>query len=98
MAYVLPFDTLEAMIRLPADDPRHVAPKKDRFTKKDTYKVPLTEGVLIGKIREPEVEGRIFTADNGKVTIYGRLKETTIDAVSPAIVAAIAAGTLQKTP
>jgi hypothetical protein len=98
MAYVLPFETLEDVIRLPDSDPRHVAPEKDRFTKKDTYKVPLTEGVLIGRIREPEVEGRIFTADNGKVTIYGRLKETTIEVANVAIVEAIAAGTLQQTP
>ncbi len=59
MAYVLPFDTLEEVIQLPADDERRVAPEKDRFTKKDAYKVPLCEGILLGMIREPDVEGRI---------------------------------------
>jgi hypothetical protein len=36
--------------------------------------------------------------DNGKVAIYGRPKETTIELTSAAVVEAIAAGTLEKTP
>jgi hypothetical protein len=97
-AYVLPFVTLEEVIALPATDPRHAAPERDRYTKKDTYKIKLEEGVPIGRIQEPDVEGRVFTADNGKVTIYGRLKETTIEVADAAIVEGIAAGTLRKGP
>lgn len=98
MAYVLPFDTLQEVIQLPATDRRRVKPNKDSVTRKSTYMIPITEGVLIGKIREPDVEGRIFTADNGKVTIYGCLKKTTIDVTNAAVVQAIAAGTLKTTP
>jgi hypothetical protein len=97
-AYALPFVTLEEVIALPATDPRHIAPEKDRYTKKDTYKIKLDEGVPIGRIQEPDVEGRVFTADNGKVTISGRLKETTIEVANAAIVEGIAAGTMRKGP
>lgn len=70
-AYVLPFATPEEVIRLPATDPRNVAAKPDRTTKKETYKVPLSEGVLLGNIPEPDVEGKVFKAPNGRVTVYG---------------------------
>lgn len=93
-AYVLPFSTLEGVIRLPATNPRHVAAKPDRITKKDTYRVPLSEGKRLGDIAEPDVEGKVFKAPNGKVTVYGRLTGSTIEPTDLALLERLAAGTL----
>lgn len=93
-AYALPFTTLEEVIGLPAANPRHVAPAIDRFTKKDTYKTQLDEGVLLGEIREPDVEGKVFKAPNGKVTVYGRLTGSAIEPQDLSVLERLAAGTL----
>jgi hypothetical protein len=77
-AYVLPFATLEEVISLPEDDPRYVPAITDSFTNKPTYKVPLLEGALLGDIAEPDVEGKVFKAPNGRVTVYGRLAGSAI--------------------
>jgi hypothetical protein len=39
---------------------------------------------------------RFFTANNGKVTIYGRLMKTTLDATDAATVEVVAAGILKN--
>jgi hypothetical protein len=93
-AYVLPFATLEEVIGLPAAHPRHVAPKEDRTTKKVTYMIPLAEGALLGDIAEPDVEGKIFKAPNGKVTVYGRLTGSAIEAGDANVLERVADGTL----
>jgi hypothetical protein len=93
-AYVLAFSTLEELIRLPATNPRHVASKPDRITKKDTYKVPLAEGVLLGDIPEPDVEGKVFKAPNGKVTVYGRLTGSAIQLAELTVLEQLTDGTL----
>jgi hypothetical protein len=93
-AHVLAFATLEEVIRLPAANPRHVAAKPDRTTKKETYKIPLSEGVLLGNIPEPDVEGKVFKAPNGKVTVYGRLTGSAIEPVDIGVLERLAEGTL----
>lgn len=92
--YALPFATLEEVIALPKSNPRHVSPKPDRITKKDTYMIPLSEGVLLGKIAEPDVEGKIYKAPNGRVTVYGRLSGSAIDMVSREVLERLATGEL----
>lgn len=87
--YVLPFARLQQLIGSGA-----VKPKKDAKTNKVTYFVPLAQGKLIGSIPAPEVEGRIFVAPNGAVTVYGRLVGSTIQVADPKAVAAMMAGTL----
>lgn len=77
-AYALPFGTLEYLISEDAPPNRRVAPEVDRTTGKATFMVPLGEGVLLGRIPEPDVEGRVFKSDNGRVTVYGRLVGSTI--------------------
>jgi len=72
----------------------HVAAKVDPFTKKDTYKVPLTEGVCLGDMPEPDVEGKVFKAPNGKVTVYGRLTGSVIEPTDANVLESLAAGTL----
>jgi hypothetical protein len=95
-AYVLPFSTLEELIGLPPTDDRHVPATVDRFTKKPTYMVPLTQGALLGTIAEPDVEGRVFKAPNGRVTVYGRLTGSAIAVLDMAILEQLAAGSLKK--
>jgi hypothetical protein len=90
----LAFTTLEEVIRLPATNPRHVASKPDRITKKDTYKIPLSEGILLGDIPEPDVEGKVFKAPNGKVTVYGRLTGSAIEPADMTVLEQLAEGTL----
>jgi hypothetical protein len=94
-AYALPFSTLDEVIALPTDSPRHVAAKEDRITRKLTYMVPLGEGRLLGNIPEPEVEGKVFKAPNGKVTVYGRLFGSAIEPADLAVLEALATGTLR---
>jgi hypothetical protein len=94
-AYALPFNTFEYLLRLPAKHKRHVPGKRDRTTKKVTYFPPLDEGVLLGDIPEPGVEGRVFKADDGRVTVYGRLKGSQIKPASEEILEALAAGRLE---
>jgi hypothetical protein len=93
--HALPFATLEEVISLSRSNPRHVAGKKDRTTGKVTYMVPLEEGVRLGTIPEPEVEGRVFKAPNGKVTVYGRLVGSEVEVASEDIRERLASGTLQ---
>lgn len=93
-AYALPFRTLEEVIASPTTSPRHVPAMTDRFTKKETYKVPLSEGVLLGEIPEPDVEGKVFKAPNGKVTVYGRLTGSNIGASDSNILERLSTGTL----
>jgi hypothetical protein len=66
----------------------------DRWTKKLTYNVPLSEGSLMGDIPEPDVEGRVFKAPNGRVTVYGRLTGSRIEPYSPELTEAVASGQL----
>jgi len=93
-AYVLAFETLERLIGLPADDPGRVSPEVDPTTNKATYKVPLQEGSLLGNIQEPEVEGKVFKAANGRVTVYGRLTGSAIDVANTEILEGLARGCL----
>ena len=93
-AFALPFSTLEEVIALPATNTRHVPSKEDPFTKKDTYKVPLTEGVCLGDLPEPDVEGKVFKAPNGKVTVYGRLTGSVIEPRDASVLEKVADGTL----
>jgi hypothetical protein len=97
-AYALPFETLEHVIGLPANNPRRVKGKKDPTTKKVTYMIPLAEGVLLGPIAEPDVEGKVFKAPNGKVTLYGRLTGSEIAPADAAVLERLAAGTLKGAP
>ena len=93
-AYALPFTTLEEVIQLPVTNPRYVAAKPDRITKKETYKVPLAEGMLMGTIPEPDVQGKVFKAPNGKVTVYGRLTGLAIEPADITVLERLAEGTL----
>lgn len=93
-AYALPFTTLEEVIALPSGDERRVEAKKDPTTEKVTYMVPLSEGVELGSIAEPKVEGKLFKADNGKVFVYGCLTGSKITG-SGTTRYELAAGTLE---
>jgi len=53
--------------------------------KRWVHKVPLEEGVLLGTIAEPDVEGQVFKAPNGRVTVYARLVGSEISGADPAI-------------
>jgi hypothetical protein len=94
-AYALPFATLEQLFALPKTNPRRVVGVKDKVTQKVTYKVPLDEGVLLGTITEPDVEGRVFKAPNGKVTVYGRLVGSAISVSDPVVLGRLVSGTLE---
>jgi hypothetical protein len=94
-AYVLPFAMLEYLVSLPRKHSRHVLAELDPYTNKPTYKVPLQEGVLLGNIPEPEVEGRVFKAPNGRVTVYGRLTGSAIEVVSADLLEDLASGALK---
>jgi Helix-turn-helix domain/AccI restriction endonuclease len=95
-AYILAFSTVEEVIALPEEDDRHVAASVDPETNKSTYFVPLSEGRLLGTVEpEPEVEGRVFKAPNGRVTVYGRLTGSSIVVADEGILAQLAEGTLQ---
>ncbi|HSL82908.1 MAG TPA: hypothetical protein VLF66_09035 [Thermoanaerobaculia bacterium] len=94
-AHALPFGRLEALIASDTPPDRRILPEVDRFTKKPTYKVPLSEGVRLGAIPEPEVEGRLFKAPNGRVTVYGRLSGPAIEAGDQRILEEIAKGHLR---
>jgi hypothetical protein len=96
-AYALPFVTLEQLLALPAGHLRRVVGVKDETTGKVTYKTPLDEGILLGRIAEPDVEGRIFKAPNGRVTVYGRLVGSAISVTEPAVRERLANGTLEGT-
>jgi hypothetical protein len=58
------------------------------------YMVPLGEGILLGDIREPDVEGKVFKAPNGKVTVYGRLSGSAIEPAGMTVLEQLAEGTL----
>lgn len=88
-AFVLPFARLEQLI---AEDRLKAVP--DRFTGKPTYNVPLAQGHFLGNIPEPEVEGRVFKAPNGRVTVYGRLVGSHIEPRSPEMIETLTRGQL----
>lgn len=93
-AHVLPFSTLEFLIASDAPAERRVVAKVDRITHKATYMIPLKEGIRLGCIPEPDVEGRVFKAPNGKVTIYGRLVGSHIEIEDRNILELLASGRL----
>jgi hypothetical protein len=93
-AYALPFTKLEFLIGADAPPDRRVEAVRDRFTKKPTFKIPLKEGVLLGEIPEPDVEGRVFKAPNGRVTVYGSLVGSQIEPTSRDVVERLAGGLL----
>ena len=88
-AYVLPFQKLLSLI-----DSGQIQPRVDQETNKATFFVALAQGILLGEIPTPDVEGRVFVAPNGAVTVYGRLTGSGIRP-QPGVVAALMAGTLQ---
>lgn len=93
-AYALSFKHFEYLISEDAPAKRRITPNEDRITKKFTFMVPLHEGNLLGDIPEPEVEGRIFKDDNGKVTVYGSLIGSSIEPAATQIVQNLAKGNL----
>lgn len=93
-AYALPFTTFEYLISTDAPTGERVIAVEDRFTKKMTYSVPLTKGIRLGDIPEPDVEGRVFKADNGRVTVYGRLTGSHIESADQSVLEALASGKL----
>jgi len=93
-AYALPFRAFEYVISPAAPPERHVEAVQDRFTKKLTYSVSLREGRLLGDIPEPDVEGRVFKAPNGRVTVYGRLVGSHIEPADPGALEQLASGRL----
>ena len=88
-AYVLPFAMLLRLI-----GGNEIAKRVDPETNKATYFVPLARGLLLGTIPTPEVEGRLFVAPNGCVTVYGRLTGSEIVPVNRETISALMAGTL----
>jgi hypothetical protein len=94
-AYVLPFETFEFVTSPGAPPERRISAIEDRFTKKLTYSVPLKEGALLGDIPEPDVEGRVFKAPNGRVTVYGRLTGSHVQPVNVGLMEDLAAGKLR---
>jgi len=93
-AYALPFGVLEDLIDEEAGDERRVSADVDRTTGKATFMVPLDEGVLLGNIAEPDVEGRVFKSDNGRVTVYGRLVGSSIIPADESLIESLARGDL----
>jgi hypothetical protein len=91
-AFVLPFSKLEFLISGEAPKERRVRPELDRFTKKSTYRVSLTEGLLLGDIGEPDVEGKIYKAPNGRITVYGRLTGSHIEPTDMELLEALSTG------
>jgi hypothetical protein len=89
-AFILPFKKLEQLIK-----DRKVKAVPDRFTEKLTYNVPLTQGFLLGDIPEPEVEGRVFKAPTGRVTVYGRLTGSHIEPENLDLLEAVSSGKLE---
>ena len=67
----------------------------DRITKKPTYKIPLSEGLMLGEMPEPEMEGKVFKAPSGKVTVYGRLTGSSIVVSDQKVLERLADGTLK---
>lgn len=93
-AHVLPFSVLEFLIGPSAPLNRKVKAKTDRITGKSIYMIPLTEGIKIGNIPEPGVEGRVFKAPNGRVTVYGRLIGSYIESLDQNTLDLLAGGKL----
>ena len=94
-AHVLSFSRLEYLIGSQADDNERVLPKVDRVTNKNTYMVPLRNGYKLGDISKPKVKGRIFKADNGKITVYAQLMGSDIAIHNHDVLDQIANGTLK---
>lgn len=93
-AYVMPFSKLEFLISPRAPATRRVKAIPDRWTNKPTYNIPLSEGALLGDIPEPDVEGRVFKAPNGRVTVYGRLTGSHIELRSLELIELVVSGQL----
>jgi hypothetical protein len=93
-AYALSFSKLEFLIGPNAPTERRIQAIPDRFTTKPTFNIPLIEGVLLGDIPEPDVEGRVFKAPNGRVTVYGRLTGSHIEPMRNGLLERLAAGQL----
>jgi hypothetical protein len=89
-AYALSFRKLEWLIT-----EGRIKAIPDRFTEKPTYNAPLSEGFLLGDIPEPDVEGRVFKAPNGRVTVYGRLTGSSIGPLSTNLLEALSQGKLE---
>lgn len=64
-AWIVPFETILARI---ADG--SVKAQKPYRTGKDTYSVPLSQGMEMGSLQEPTVEGKLLEEDSGRVTPY----------------------------
>jgi len=90
--YAISFKTFEYLISPEAPIGRRIKAVEDRFTKKLTYSVPLTEGILLGDLPDPEVEGRVFKAPNGRVTVYGRLTGSQIEPADLDVLEQLATG------
>ncbi|MEA3399625.1 MAG: helix-turn-helix domain-containing protein [Armatimonadota bacterium] len=93
-AHVVGFAHLEELIGETVPEGEPVEAEVDETTGKATYMVPLDEGVRLGAIPEPDVEGRVFKAENGRVTVYGRLVGSQIMATSRDVLERLAAGEL----
>lgn len=92
-AYVLAFQVLEDGIAN-----RSIVPKEDPTTKKVTYFAPLNLGVLLGDIAEPDVEGKVFKAPNGKVTVYGHLTGSRIAVTNSSMLEQLVSGSVDVLP
>jgi len=93
-AHALAFSRMELLIGSNAPAGRKVLAKVDRFTHKATYMIPLTEGVRLGHVPEPDVQGRVWKAPNGRVTVYGRLEGSHIGVEDRDVLESLAAGRL----
>ncbi len=94
-AYALTFSKLAYLIGPEAPAERKVIAIPDRFTEKPTFNIPLKEGTFLGEIPEPDVEGRVFKAPNGRVTVYGRLTGSHIEPETKDTLEAMASGRLE---
>lgn len=66
----------------------------DETTRKATFRARIDNGIHLGNIATPDVEGRIFVAPNGRVTVYGRLSGSEIVPIDTATIAKLMQGTL----
>jgi hypothetical protein len=87
--HVLPFTRLESMIAEGS-----ASATRDATTNKLTYMVSLSRGMKLCELTEPDVEGKVFKAPNGKVTVYGRLTGSELVNVNEDVQRGIAQGTL----
>jgi hypothetical protein len=88
-AYVVSFGEIERLLSGDGAGRKALRAEVDRTTKKATYRLPLSAGFLLGRIPEPDVQGCIHKALNGKVTVYGRLCGSQIDLADPGLLDAL---------